>query len=244
VIGGKRVLAIVPARAGSKGLPGKNIRLLAGKPLLAWPIAAAKGSVYVDRVIISTDSAEFAEIGITHGAEAPFLRPAELASDTAPSIDFILHAIDALEAEGDEYHYIVLLEPTSPLTETSDIDAALAQLDASEAEAIVGIAAMETQHPAFSVRCDEDGVIRPAQSADFANLPRRQDLAPIFSLDGSLYISTVAALRRERGFCHSSTLGYLTDRWKSFEVDDLVDFVAIEAVMQRLPEIRAAQTKE
>lgn len=244
MIGGKRVLAIIPARAGSKGLPGKNIRPLGGKPLLAWPVEAACGSAHIDRVIISTDSQDYADIAIAHGAECPFLRPAELASDTAPSIDFILHALDTLEAAGETYDLIVLLEPTSPLTEAADIDAALAQLEASDAEAIIGIAAMETQHPAFSVLRDDDGRIRPAQSADFAHLPRRQDLDPVFALDGSLYISTTAAIRRERSFAHANTLGFVTERWKHFEVDDLVDFIAIEAVIARLPEIRAAHGRK
>lgn len=243
MIDGLRVLALVPARAGSKGLPGKNIRPLAGKPLLAWPIAAARGSTLVDRVVISTDSPEFAEIAVAHGADCPFLRPVELASDTAPSIDFILDALDKLEMAGDCYDILLLLEPTSPLTETSDIDAALAQLVAAgdAADAIVGVSAMETQHPAFSVLRDADGRIRPAQSADFAHLPRRQDLTPVFALDGSLYASRIEALRRARGFCHDRTLGYVTERHKHFEVDDLVDFIAIEAVLNRLPEIRAAQ---
>ncbi len=236
----KRVLAIVPARAGSKGLPGKNIRPLHGKPLLAWPIAAANGSAYVDRTIVSTDSADFAAVAVAHGAEAPFLRPAELASDTAPSIDFIIHALDTLEAGGEAYDYVVLLEPTSPLTEAADVDAALARLDESGCEAIVGIAALETQHPAFAVSLGKDGRVAPAESASFDTLPRRQDLPPAYTLDGSLYISTVEALRKKRTFAHASTLGYVTERWKSFEVDDIVDFIVIEAVMARLPEIRAA----
>ncbi len=233
MISGRRVLAIVPARSGSKGLPGKNVRPLHGKPLLAWPIAAATGARHIDRTIVSTDDAGYAAIAVEHGAEAPFLRPAELASDTAPSIDFILHAVDTLAAEGDDYDYVVLLEPTSPLTEAADVDGALEQLvTASEwADSIVGVTLLETSHPAFAVRRDPSGVIRPLLSASFGELPRRQDLEPVFALDGSLYISTVAALRRERGFAHARTLGYLTDRFKAPEVDDLVDFLCIEALM-------------
>lgn len=237
MIDGKRVLAIVPARAGSKGLPGKNIRLLAGKPLLAWPIAAARASAHVDRVIISTDSQAFADIAVEHGAEAPFLRPAELASDTAPSIDFILHAVDTLAADGDVYDYVVLLEPTSPLTEGSDVDAALAQLVAADADAIVGVAKMEAVHPAFAVRKAADGGITPYASATFGEMPRRQDIEPLFSLDGTLYASTVEALRRERGFCHARTLGYESARHKAHEVDDLVDFICIEAIASNLDTI-------
>ena len=234
MIGGKRVLAIVPARKGSKGLPLKNIRPLAGKPLLAWPIAAARASAYVDRVIISTDDQEFADIAVAHGADAPFLRPAELATDTAPSIGFILHALDTLAERGEAYDFVVLLEPTSPLTEGADVDAALDQLVAADADAIVGVSRLEATHPAFAVRKADDGVITPYAADTFGDMPRRQDIEPLFVLDGSLYISGVDALRRERGFCHVRSLGYETVRHKAHEVDDLVDFICIEAIASNL----------
>ena len=239
MIEGRRVLAIVPARKGSKGLPLKNVRPFAGKPLLAWPIAAARASAYVDRVIISTDDQGFADIAVEHGADAPFLRPAKLASDTAPSLGFILHAVDTLAQTGDLYDYVVLLEPTSPLTEASDVDAALEQLvqAGDRADAIVGIALMETTHPAYAVRQATDGSIDPLHPSGFAAMPRRQDLEPVFSLDGSLYISSVEALRRERGFCHGRTLGYRSARHKAYEVDDLVDFICIEAIAENLDTI-------
>lgn len=243
MINGKRVLAIIPARKGSKGLPLKNIRPLAGRPLLAWPIAAARASAHVDRTIISTDDQGFADIAVEHGAEAPFLRPAELASDTAPSIGFILHALDTLAEAGETYDYLVLLEPTSPLTEGADVDAALRTLDASDAEAIVGVTALETNHPAFAVRMRPDGAIDPLQPGGFAAMPRRQDLEPVFGLDGSLYISTVEALRRERNFCHSRTLGHAMARYKSQEVDDLIDFLCIEAVAANLETILREESR-
>ena len=233
MINGLRVLALVPARAGSKGLPGKNIRPLLGKPLLAWPIEAARASRYVDRVVISTDSAEFATLAQAAGADVPFLRPAEHASDTAPSIAFIEHALDTLAAAGDRYDLLVLLEPTSPLTEAADIDAALEALVAARplAESIVGVTGLVSTHPAFAVRLDAQGLMQPYAAPSFGLLPRRQDTEPLYSLDGSLYISTVEAIRRERGFCHARTLPFITPRWKSFEVDDLVDFICIEAIL-------------
>jgi len=232
MIGALRVLALVPARAGSKGLPDKNIRPLAGKPLLAWPIEAARASRYVDRVVVSTDSERYAELARAAGADVPFLRPAALASDSAPSIDFILHAIDTLEAAGDRYDYLLLLEPTSPLTEASDIDRALENLvaQAALADAVVGVSALVSTHPAFAVRVESDGRIAPYAAASFGQLPRRQDTQALYSLDGSLYGSSVAALRRERGFCHQRTMPYITPRHKSFEVDDLLDFICIEAI--------------
>lgn len=233
MISGSRVLALVPARQGSKGLSLKNIRPLLGRPLLTWPIATARGSRFVDRVVLSTDSEEFAEIGRAAGADVPFLRPPELATDTSPSIDFILHAIDALEATGDRYDYLVLLEPTSPLTEPRDVDLAIESLVAhsTSADSIVGVSALVGAHPAFAVRIAANGLICPVGVSTFHALPRRQDIEPLFALDGSLYVSSVAALRREKGFCHGRTLSYVTPRYKSFEIDDLVDFICVEALL-------------
>jgi CMP-N,N'-diacetyllegionaminic acid synthase len=244
MINGQRILCIVPARAGSKGLPDKNIRLLEGKPLLTWPIAAALGSSHVDRVIISTDSQEYADLAVAAGADAPFLRPFELAGDHSPSIDFILHAIDKLAQSGDHYDWLLLLEPTSPLTETVDVDAAIAMLAAADglADSVVGVTAMESQHPAYSVTRDADGRIAPLQGQRFADMPRRQDLSPVFNLDGSLYLSTVAALRRERSFCHNRTLGYVTSQEKALEVDSLTDFICIEALLAYRNRFRSSKT--
>ena len=243
MINGCKVLALVPARRGSKGLPLKNIRPLQGKPLLAWPIEAARNSKLVDRVVMSTDDAEFAAAARAAGADTPFLRPAELSNDSAPSIEFILHALDMLAMSGDQYEYLVLLEPTSPLTEAEDIDAALQTLvnRRTDADAIVGVSAMASSHPVFAVRLNSMGLMQPYAAPSFGQLPRRQDIEPLFSLDGSLYISTVEALRRERGFCHQRTLPYVTPRWKSFEVDDLVDFICIEAILGQRDLLRNTQ---
>lgn len=233
MIQGKKVLALVPARRGSKGLHLKNIKLLGGKPLLAWPIEAARQSRYVDRVVISTEDLEFAAIAKAAGADVPFMRPKELATDTSSSIEFIAHALEMLERMGEHYEYFVLLEPTSPLTDAEDIDGALEHLvsQQDQADSIVGVTALVTAHPAFAVKINADGNIGPYLSESFRQLPRRQDIEPIFSLDGSLYISTAEALLRERGFCHQRTLPYVMPRWKSLEVDDLIDFIYIEAVL-------------
>ncbi len=240
MIEGKRVLALVPARSGSKGLPMKNVRLLHGKPLLSWPIDAARHSRYVDRVVASTDSEEFARLAETAGAEIPFLRPAELSTDTAPSIAFIFHALDTLEAAGDKYDYLILLEPTSPLTEASDIDSALETLVARrvDADAIVSVAELVSTHPAFAVRLNALGLMHPYASQSFGQLPRRQDIEPLYSLDGSLYISSIEALRAQGGFCHERTMSHVMPHYKSFEVDDLVDFICIEAILAQRDSIK------
>lgn len=233
MIGDKRVLALIPARSGSKGLPDKNIRMLGGKPLLAWPISAARASRYVDRIVLSTDSVEYAMLGEAFGAEVPALRPAELAADTSPSIDFIVHMVETLKETDDDYDLLVLLEPTSPLTEGSDIDRALEMLVAGLPDVVsaVGVARMETIHPAFALKRDDRGIISPISGGSFGVLPRRQDLPSVFHLDGSFYISTIPAILERKTFCHDQTLGIETDKSKSYEVDDLLDFVCIEAIL-------------
>jgi len=241
MIDGIRVLAIVPARKGSKGLPGKNGRLLLGRPLLSWSVAAARGSSFVDRVIVSTDDSVFATIAREAGAEVPFMRPTHLSEDRTPSADVVLHALDTLAGLGDSFGYVVLLEPTSPLTEGVDVDAALTHLHCSRerADAIVGIVRTEADHPSFAVAMAIDGTISPVAGGGFANLPRRQDLPAAYRLEGSIYVSDVAAFRLNKSFCHARTVGYIVPRYKSLEVDEFVDFVCIEAIAGRLAEIRA-----
>ena len=235
-----KVLAIVPARGGSKGLPGKNLRPLNGRPLVAWPVAAALGAVSVDRVIISTDDLAIAEAARAAGADVPFLRPANLAHDTASSMDVILHALEALALQGQEYEYVVLLEPTSPLTEPGDIDAALARLRSAgdAADAIVSICRIEATHPEYDVRLNPQGLISPYAAPNFKSLRRRQEIEELYYLEGSLYISRVDAFRRYKTFYHERTLGYEVPRWKSLEVDDICDFIMIEAVITHRTEIR------
>lgn len=235
MINGKKVLAVIPARSGSKGLPGKNIRMLHGRPLLGWPVLAAKYSKFVDRIIVSTDSEEFAAIAREQGAEVPFLRPEELSGDTAKSVDVVLHALDFSHEQGELFSYVVLLEPTSPMTEASDVDAALVRLEENGegAVSVVGISKVEATHPAFDVCLDKNGIILP-YIHELGEAIRRQDLEPLFFFDGSLYISEVEALYKRKTFYHEATLGYVTPRWKALEIDSLFDFVCAEAVMENI----------
>ncbi len=243
MINNSRILALIPARAGSKGLPGKNIRPLMGKPLLAWPVEAARGSRYVDRVVVSTDSPVFAAIAQEHGADVPVLRPAELASDTAPSSVAVVHMLDHLEQAGERYDYLLLLEPTSPLTEATDIDSALERLEGNRdiADAIISVSELVSSHPAFAVRCEKKGLIVPYEAENFSLLPRRQDVEPVFGLDGSLYLSNVAAYRRHRSFCHARTLAHIMPAYKSPEVDSLLDFLLIETILKNIDQLREAE---
>jgi CMP-N,N'-diacetyllegionaminic acid synthase len=239
MINGKRVLALIPARGGSKGLPRKNVLDLCGRPLLGWPVLAAKQSRYVDRVVVSTDDAEIAARAREQGAEVPFMRPAVLATDDAGSFPVMEHALAVLQQAGDHFDYLILLEPTSPLTEAGDIDLALSTLDSRRdlADAIVGVSRVEATHPAFDVVIAPDGRLRPFAATDFTVL-RRQDIGELYFFDGSLYASDAAVLLAKKTFYHERTLPYITPKWKAFEVDDQVDLIIVEAIMKNLARIR------
>jgi N-acylneuraminate cytidylyltransferase/CMP-N,N'-diacetyllegionaminic acid synthase len=240
MINGKTVLALIPARGGSKGLPRKNIMELCGKPLLGWPIQAARGSNYVDKVVVSTDDREIAEKALEQGAEVPFIRPAELATDTASSISVIEHAISTLMKDNFIFDYLVLLEPTSPLTESADIDLALEKIESKRdiADSIVGVSRVEATHPVFDVLINEAGLIQPFWSPDFSSAKRRQEIDELYFFEGSLYISDTSILLQKKGFYHDRTLPYVVPKWKAFEVDDLIDFICIEAIMNNLDKIK------
>jgi len=230
MIAGKSVLALIPARGGSKGLPGKNLRPMLGKPLLAWTIESATASPEIDAIVVTTDDRAIADTAARFGAEAPFLRPAALATDTASSIDVVLHALDALAAARRAFEIVVLLEPTSPLREPSDISGALDRLVAAPAvESVVGVARVEGAHPAYLYRI-VDGLLHPLTGAQPTGL-RRQDLDSLYFLEGSIYASFVAALRERRSFYHGRTAPWIVARYKSLEIDDLSDFIAVEALL-------------
>lgn len=233
MINGKNIIAIIPARGGSKGLPGKNIKELCGKPLIAWSIESGLGSKYIDEVMVTTDSEEIAGVAREFGASVPFIRPAELASDTATSFDVIDHAISFYANNlHKKFDYIVLLEPTSPQRDEEDIDRAIEQLlSNSQASAIVGICKTESQNPAFLVRKTSDNIIVGYENQDMKIL-RRQDIGDVYFFEGSVYVSATDAYLSRKTFYHERTLGYEVPKWKSLEIDDLDDFVMVEALMK------------
>jgi N-acylneuraminate cytidylyltransferase/CMP-N,N'-diacetyllegionaminic acid synthase len=230
MINGKNILCIIPARSGSKGLPGKNTKLLAGKPLLAWPIDAANGSKYIDRTIVSTDCEDIAEIASQFGAEVPYLRPKKYAQDNSPSFDLIENLIINLN---ENYEYVILLEPTSPLTETKDIDKAIVELEKSSNsfDSIVGITREEKSHPSYLMTTNSENSLSSYIEGGFDKPIRRQELDSIFRMDGSLYLSKTSSLLKHRSFYQEKTIGYEVPEWKSLEIDSIVDFVCIEAII-------------
>jgi len=229
----KRILALITARGGSKGLPGKNIRLLNGKPLIAWSIEHGLKSRYVDKVVVSTDDKKIASTAKKYGAEVPFMRPAYLATDKSTSMDVILHAIGFLKAAGEEYDYIIILEPTSPLRETKDVDRSIEMLlnDKKGAESIVGVSEVVAAHPAFDVVINDKGFLSPYEGKRSRYI-RRQDLKKIYFFEGTVYVSEIKALKKKKTFYHDRTIPYIVPKWKSVEIDDIVDFFCAEAILK------------
>jgi CMP-N,N'-diacetyllegionaminic acid synthase len=231
-IANARVLGLITARGGSKGLPGKNIRLLCGKPLIEWSISAAKAASCVDRIVVSTDDAAIADVARRAGAEVPFERPSELATDSASSVDVVIHAIDTLAKTDLAFDIVVLLEPTSPLRDSFDIDEAVQRLIQTGAGAVVSVCRAVSIHPAFMFSLDEKGRLRPYLERNPTGL-RRQDIDPIFFLDGTLYASRIDVLKTKRSFYHEDTVAFEVPKWKSLEIDDSDDFIMVEALMAK-----------
>jgi CMP-N-acetylneuraminic acid synthetase len=228
VIGGRRILGLIPARSGSKGLPGKNIRDLLGKPLVAWTVEAALKSRYLDRVVVSTDDSKIADIARRFGASVPFLRPSQLASDTATSYDVIDHAVAFLRSTGEEFDYVALLEPTSPLREDNDIDRMIEQIYESGADSVVSVGEAAS-HPSSTKRLVGQ-VMEPFCSA-VALTNRRQDDEDAYSPYGGIYIAKEVVLAKLRTFYAPGTNWYKVKRYQCYEIDTIYDFVCVESIL-------------
>jgi CMP-N,N'-diacetyllegionaminic acid synthase len=230
-----RILGLILARGGSKRLPGKNVKPLAGKPLVAWSIASARGCAAIEDVVVSTDDEAIAAVAREHGARVPFLRPPALAGDASTSADAALHALDWLrEHEGRSYDAVILLEPTSPLRASADLPG-VADLLATrwdETDAVVTVGRVQLENPAYTKRLDADGRLTPwvvqGSEGEAAWFPY-----------GVAYAVKTEALRQHRTFYPPRVLGYTIERWQNYEVDDEFDFLCVEAVMRhfngRLP---------
>ncbi len=223
------VLGLIAARGGSKGILGKNIKPLAGKPLISWTIEAALQSK-LSRVVVSTDDVEIARVSRESGAEVPFMRPSELAQDDSPHIPVLLHALDWL-AENEAWRpvYIMSLQATSPFRVAADIDAAieLAVRDNLDAVAAVSEAA---SHPYLVKSLLPDGTLADFVSTDLAYL-RRQDLPPAYRLNGDLNLQRCSAIQRDRIWIPPGTRALVLPRSRSFDIDTLEDFHVAELIL-------------
>ena len=212
MIGGKTVLAIIPARGGSKGVPRKNIRLVAGKPLIAWTIESAQESCFIDRLIVSTDDLEIASISQKWNCEVPFLRPAVLARDETPGIAPVLHALETLS---ERYDIVVLLQPTSPLRSIEDIDGCIIHLMERQAKSCVSVVEPD-KSPYWMFRLGLDEHLYPLLEETYA---RRQELPKVYALNGAVYVAECDWLIQSGSFLSSDTVGYIMPKERSLDID-------------------------
>lgn len=227
----KKILAIIPARGGSKGLPGKNIKPLCGKPLIAYTIEAALKSERISRVIVSTDYEEIKNVAQTYGAEVPFLRPDFLASDTASSSDVFKYTIERLEREENlKIDEFVVLQPTSPLRTSIHIDEAVDLFFSKEANAVVS--QCEEHHSIFWHKTiDEQGKLKSIFEGNF--IKNRQEIKKTYYPNGAIYIFNREYLFNTSDFT-TDCYAYVMDREFSVDIDTIDDFQYVEFLLDKM----------
>lgn len=211
---GLRILAVVPARSGSKGIPGKNLQKLAGKSLIAWAGAVLNSPEckWIDRRIISTDSPRYAAEGRRHGLDAPFLRPAKLSSDTAGAVETLCHALREAECiDGERYDVILIVEPTCPFRRPGDLTAAVDLLAREKADSVVTVSRVDTKFHPLKVLKVRDGKIEFYAAAG-AKVKRRQSLEPLYYRNGACYALMRACLLEQRKIFTKATRAHVIDR--------------------------------
>lgn len=227
MIGAHSVLAIIPARGGSKGVPRKNIRRIAGRALIDWTIAAAFDSNLVDRVVVSSDDDEICNLASEYGSNVPLKRPANLATDDATSLAVVLHV---LETVGD-FDIGVLLQPTSPLRTASDIDACLCTMEQSRAQSCVSVYEV-SESPYWMYTLSESGQMKRLLP-DSQSYSRRQDLPAVYMLNGALYAFRASWLRTSGRFVDCETVGYVMPQSRSLDIDTEDDMAAFSRVIEQ-----------
>jgi CMP-N-acetylneuraminic acid synthetase len=225
LIAGKSVLGLITARGGSKGLPGKNIRPAAGKPLIAWTIEAGLASKYLDRLVLSSDDDAIIAAARQYGCEVPFRRGAALAADDTSSIAVVTDALERCPG----YDWVVLLQPTSPLRTAEDIDASLERCMAAGAPACVSVREAE-ESPYWMYWLREGAHLAPVLPE--RQFTRRQDLPPAYVLNGAVYVADVQWLLRTRTFLAAETVAYEMSPGRSLDIDTEADFLKFQTIVE------------
>lgn len=228
-----RVLGVIIARGGSKGIPNKNIHPLCGKPLLQYTAEAALAAQRVDRVILTTECEQIAQVGRQCGVEVPFARPNELAQDDTPSLPVIQHAVRFCEAEGDSFDAVLTLQPTNPLRRPSDIDGSIELLESSGADSVISFFDVGEKHPARMKYIEADGrVVDPPFGEQFEG-QRRQDLRPLYLREGSIYLTRRDVLIDQDSFKGKDCRAWMIPPERACNIDEPFDLEFAEWLIQR-----------
>jgi len=224
------ILSIIPARGGSKGVPRKNIKKLSGKPLIAYSIEAASKSKYLSKVIVSTEDKEIASVSESFGAEIPFLRPKNLATDTAKAIEVAKHALLKMEKlDKKKYELMVYLEPPTPFRESKDIDACIELFCKYKPSAVVSVCEANQYHPILMKKIDNEGLLKPLCFEEPEGMPRQLYNPPAYMRNGAVYV-----IKRDNIlnniFYGDRIIPYIMPFEKSICIDSIVDWYAAEAM--------------
>lgn len=226
-------LGLIPARGGSKGIPGKNVRPLFGKPLIAYTIEAAAQAQRISRIVVSTDDPAVAQAASVWGAEVPFIRPAELGADTTPMLPVMQHAVRTLEERGSRYDLICLLQPTSPMRTPDDIDTCIGLLQDTGADTVISVLPVPEKHnPHWVFEPDGAGGLR-LSTGEATPIPRRQELPPAYHREGSIYVVRRDVLMNRNTLYGTKIVGYVMDAARSVNIDEPADWDAAVSLMAR-----------
>lgn len=223
-----KIVAIIPARGGSKGIPQKNLHNVAGKPLMAWTIESALASKFIDRVIVSSDAKEILDFTKTYKLVESIKRPANLATDNSPTEPVLQHVLETINVE--EYDYLILLQPTSPLRNSTDIDNAIAVLKESEATTLISVI-RPNHHPLKSFVKDENGYLKGLVNNQYPFMPR-QELPEVYHPNGAIYIVKVNEFLKNNKLFTNKTIEFIMSHDKSIDVDSFEDVKKIEAQLK------------
>lgn len=237
MINNKKIIAIIPARGGSKGVKDKNIKFINNKPAIYWPFIAAKKSKLIDEIIISSDSPKILKIAKKLDIKVPFIRPKKYATDNSSSYAVVKHAIKFYEKQNIFFDYVILLEPSSPFTDSSDITRALKKLIANSKkfDSLVSVAFSSKYHPQYFFKRNKNYILPINKKVN--NLTR-QKLDKLYFIDGSLYISKIKSYFKNKGFVSKKTTFLQMPKFKSFEIDDLLDYKIINFLSKKHNEIK------
>lgn len=225
MINGAKVLAVIPARGGSKGVPGKNLRPVAGKPLIAWTIDAAQRASLLDMVIVSSDDQKIIDVARAFGCDVPFVRDGQLAQDATPTIDVVMDAL--VRCPG--YEWVVLLQPTSPLRTAQDIDGAIEACISNRAPSCVSVT-LAQESPYWMFTLNKGNALEPLLPELTAT--RRQDLPVVYSLNGAIYVANTRWLLGEGKFIGRETVAYVMPTERSVDIDTELDLLNLQHLME------------
>lgn len=226
----KKILAVIPARGGSKGIPSKNIFNVGGQPLIKYTIDCVKNSKYLDRAVISTDSMEIKRVAEECGGDVPFMRPTELALDTSKTIDCIVHAVNTLKEMREEYDYVMIIQNTVPLRKGWHVDESIEKIVDSNERSLVSVTEVE-QHPILMRTLNEDGTLK--NLLPMSSTMRRQDFPKFYKVDGAIAIQKIDEEFNLDTSINDGKLAYVMESKYSIDIDNYIDIKVIEYYLEK-----------